>query len=365
MPLPLFILKRLLAAIPTLLVVSMLSFLMMRYNFTFGPVDIPTGGGNSIHILDRTVIKNPIDPLAGLKNNPQISQAAYEQEKKRLGLDKPMAVQYWLWLSSVLPINFEGLADGDWGHPFKKPNFGTTFQGEEVTSLIALRAGNTMMLNVLVIALTWLIALPPGIYAALNWRSISDRMMTVLSSVGMSFPSFVLALVLAMFVVKYQLLPYGGAVGDNYDALSWLGKVGQRAHYLILPVFILVIGGISGLQRQMRSNLLDVLGSEYVRTARVKGLPESQVIQKHAMRNALNPLITMFGLEFASLLSGSLLVERVLNYPGLGLLMYRAVVETDTNLVMASLMMSVGMLVLGNLASDILLKVADPRIELE
>lgn len=364
MSLPLFILKRLLAAIPTLLVVSMIGFFLMRFNFAVGPIDIPLGGDNAIHVMDRYVIKNPIDPLAGLKNNPQISPAALAQETKRLGLDKPMHVQYWLWLSNVLQFHPEELLRGNVGG-FFTPDFGRTFQGEDVAELITERAGNTLLLNLFVIALTWMIAVPPGIFAALNWRTQADRLMTVLTAIGMSFPSFVLALILAVWAVKTNTLPFGGLYSENYASLGFFEKILDRIHYLILPVIVLTISGLAGLQRQMRGNLLDVLEAEYVRTARAKGLPERQVVTKHALRNAINPLITMMGMEFAALLSGSILIETVLNYPGLGLLTYKAALETDTNLVMASLMMSVLMLVIGNLLSDILLKAVDPRIELE
>ncbi len=364
MSLPLYILKRLLAAIPTLLVVSMIGFFLMRFNFTVGPIDIPTGGGQAIHVMDKYVIKNPIDPLGNLKNNPAITASALKQERERLGLDQPMHVQYWRWLSSVLQFHPEALMRGN-PAGFFTPNFGKTFQGEEVTQLITERAGNTLVLNLIVILLTWIIAIPLGVFAALHWRSQTDRLMTALAAIGMSFPSFVLALILAIWAVQNGWPPYGGLHGDNYAALDFFSKIADRAQYLILPVSILTVSGLAGLQRQMRGNLLDVLEAEYVRAARAKGLPESTVIRKHALRNAVNPLITMMGLEFSALLGGSILIETVLAYPGLGQLTYKAALETDTNLVMASLMMSVVMLVLGNLLSDILLKIVDPRIELE
>jgi peptide/nickel transport system permease protein len=180
----------------------------------------------------------------------------------------------------------------------------------------------------------------------------------------MAMPSFVVALLMAVFAVKTGLFPLGGITSDNFDSLDPLSKVIDLARHLALPVIVVTIGGIAGLQRQMRGNLLDVLGAEYVRTARAKGLPENKVIYKHAVRTAINPLVTLLGYEFSALLSGTILIETVLGFPGLGALTYKAVQETDTNLVMASLVMSSIMLVLGNLLADILLKVVDPRIEL-
>lgn len=364
MSIPIYILKRILAAIPTILIISFLSFFLMRYNFTIGPINIPTGGGQSIHLLDEYVIKNPIDPLAIYRNNPQITAAALAQEEQRLGLDKPMMTQYWLWLKNVLQFHPDQLFKGN-PAGFFTPNLGTTFSGEDVANLIARRAGNTLILNIIVVALVWMIAIPPGVFSALHWRKLSDRALTVLTSIGMSFPDFVLALLAAIFAVKTGWFPLGGITSDNYASLNFLQQMWDRAAHLILPVIVLTIGSLAGLQRQMRGNLLDVLGAEYIRTARAKGLPEKEVIYKHGVRNAINPLISLMGLSFAELLSGALLIETVLGYPGLGQLTYKAAMDTDTNLVMASLIMASVMLVVGNLLADILLTVADPRIELE
>jgi peptide/nickel transport system permease protein len=364
MSIPLYILKRILAAIPTLLIISFLGFFLMRYNFSIGPIEIPTGNGHVIQVLDRYVFKNPIDPLAGYRNNPQISAAALAQEERRLGLDQPMMVQYWLWLTNLFQFHPEELAKGNLAG-FFTPNLGKTFSGEDVSDLIMRRAGNTLILNIIVVILTWIIAVPPGVFSALNWRKLSDRLLTVLTSIGMSFPDFVLALLAAMLAVQTGWFPLGGVVSDQYESLNFFQKIGDRTMHLVLPVTVLLIGGLAGLQRQMRGNLLDVLNEEYIRMARAKGLPEKEVIYKHGVRNALNPLISIMGLTFAELLSGALLIETVLGYPGLGQLTYKAAMDTDTNLVMASLILASAMLVLGNLLADILLKVTDPRIELE
>ncbi|MGE0200270.1 MAG: ABC transporter permease [Candidatus Melainabacteria bacterium] len=359
MSIPVYILRRILISIPTILVVSMLGFLMMRYNFVVGPVDL-----GPVHVMDAVHIKNPIDPLAHLRNNPAITRAALQQEEARLGLDKPMTTQYWLWLTHLLHFEPDALMQGNVSG-FFRPDLGRTFNGDDVAALIGRRAGNTLILNLAVLILSWVIAVPLGIYAALHWRTVADRLMTAMTALGMSFPSFVLALLLAVFVVKTNLLPLGGVQSENYAALDPLAQFVDRLRHLILPVFVLTVGSLSGIQRQMRANLLDVLQAEYVRTARAKGLPEHVVIWRHAVRTAINPLVTMMGYEFAGMMSGALLVETVLGYPGLGQLMYKAVLETDTNLVMATLVMGAVMLVLGNLMADILLKLVDPRISLE
>ena len=363
MPLWQFIFKRCLIAIPTLLAVSIIGFLLMRFDVSIGPIMIPQGNGASLEILKPIHLKHPIDPLAGLRNNPQISPAALEAETQRLGLDQPMHVQYGRWLGHLFNLEPDAIEHGRLWAAWK-PNLGQTFSGESVTRVLMSRAGNTILLNTVSMLLTWTIALPLGVFAALRWRSLADRLMTVITAIGMAMPSFVLALVLAVIVVKTNVLPFGGLTSLDFDQMSLIAKVVDIAKHLVLPVLILTTLGIAGLQRQMRGNLLEVLGAEYIRTARAKGLPEHAVTYRHAVRTAINPMVTLMGYEFASLLSGSLLIEIVLGYPGLGALIYKSVLETDTNLVMASLIMSAGMLVLGNILADILLTWVDPRVEL-
>jgi len=363
MSIPLYILRRFLSAIPTLLIISMVSFFMMRYDFTIGPISIPTSGGHQLQLLEASRFKNPINPLAGIETNPQISEAAKIQIRHVMGLDQPMTVQYWRWLTNFFSFHPTELARGNWAN-FFTPSLGTTFSGEDVLEILLKRGGNTLLLNLVVFLFSWLIALPLGIYAALRWRSFSDRLMTLLAAVGMSMPGFVLALLLAVLAVKTGWLPLGGLQSDNYDQLNLAEKFWDRALHLALPATVLIVGSLASIQRQMRGNLLDVLAAEYIRTARAKGLPEGQVIYRHAVRTAVNPLITMLGYEFSGLLGGAILVETVLGFPGLGQLAYKAVIETDTNLVMSTIILSAAMLVAGNLFADILLKFADPRIEL-
>ncbi len=347
--------KRLLWALPTLLAVSIIGFTLMRYDVDLGVWPVPALKNGGV-VIEQTHIhfKNPIDPLAELKNNPQITPAVYESEKKRLGLDRPFHEQYLRWLSHLFEVN-----DGVW-----QPNMGKSFSGEDVFTQLKIRAGNTLLLNCIVILLTWLIALPLGVFGALRWRSTTDRLLTLLASVGMAAPSFVVALVLAVVCVKFRLLPVGGLTSINHGLLPWWQQIGDVAAHLVLPVVVLMIGGLASLQRQMRGNLLDVLQAEYVRMARAKGLPEHKVVYKHAVRTAINPLVTLLGYELAALLSGSLLVEMILNYPGLGQYTYQAVLQTDTNVVMASLVLSATLLVAGNVMADLLLTVVDPRISL-
>ena len=314
-----FILKRILQTIPLLVIVSLISFFIIRLS--------------------------PVDPLAELRLNPSISQETLQKEKSRLGLDKPIIVQYGLWAKS-----------------FVQGDLGVTSSGEKVSVKLAERIPNTLILTLIVIFMTWSVGVPLGIMGAIYNKSKLDRILTILSSVGMAIPSFFFAILLLIFAVKSGLFPVGGLTSYNFNDLSFGGKIIDISRHLVLPVIVLFTISLAGLQRQMRANMLDVLDSDYIKFARAKGLSEFQVIFKHALRNAINPMITLLGFEFAGLLSGAALTEYVFQYPGLGRLILEAVMKSDINLVMASLMIGSIMLVLGNLIADILLIITDPRV---
>ena len=314
-----FIFKRVLQTIPLLIIVSLLSFFIIRLS--------------------------PIDPLAELRLNPSISQETLDKEIKRLNLDKPIGVQYLSWAKS-----------------FVKGDLGYTSTGEKVSTKLKERIPNTLLLTLIVIFMTWMVGIPLGIFAAINKESGVDRLLTVLSSIGMAIPSFFFAILMLMFAVNTGYFPVGGLTSYNFSEMSVFAKVIDLAKHLVLPTIVLFTISLSGLQRQMRANMLEVLDSDYVKFARAKGLPEGKVIFKHALRNAVNPMITLLGFEFAGLLSGAALTEYVFQYPGLGRLILEAVMKSDINLVMASLMMGTVMLILGNLIADILLVLTDPRL---
>lgn len=317
-----YILKRILQSIPLLIIVSLISFFIIRLS--------------------------PVDPLAELKLNPSVSKETLQKETERLGLDKPIIVQY-----------------GKWAKSFIQGDLGITSNGEKVSTKLKERIPNTLLLAVVVIFLTWLVGVPLGVLAALKWKSPLDRVLTVLTSIGMAIPSFFFAVLLLLFAVKTGWFPVGGLTSSNFAEMSFGGKVLDLAHHLVLPVTVLFTISLAGLQRQMRANLLDVLDSDYVKFAKAKGLSEFNVVYKHALRNAINPMITLLGFEFAGLLSGAALTEYVFQYPGLGRLILEAVLRSDINLVMASLMMGAIMLIAGNLIADILLILTDPRIRVK
>lgn len=317
-----YILKRILQTIPLLIIVSLISFFIIRLS--------------------------PVDPLAELRLNPAVSQETIEREKQRLGLDKPIIVQY-----------------GKWAKSFIKGDLGYTSNGEQVSAKLKERIPNTLLLTIIVIFLTWIVGVPLGILAAIKWKTPLDRTLTVLTSVGMAIPSFFFAVLLLIFAVRTGWFPVGGLTSANFLDFGLFSQVKDITWHLVLPVTVLFTISLAGLQRQMRANMLDVMESDYVKFARAKGLSEFQVIFKHALRNAINPMITLLGFEFAGLLSGAALTEYVFQYPGLGRLILEAVLKSDINLVMASLMMGAIMLILGNLIADILLIITDPRIRVK
>jgi peptide/nickel transport system permease protein len=292
-----------------------------------------------------TIRISPIDPLAELRLNPSISQETLDKEIKRLNLDKPIYVQYVSWATS-----------------FVKGDLGYTSAGEKVSVKLKERIPNTLLLTLVVIFMTWTVGIPLGILSAIKKETVFDRGLTVLSSIGMAIPSFFFAILMLIFAVKTGWFPVGGLTSYNFNEMSFGYKVLDISKHLFLPSFVLFTISLSSLQRQMRANMLEVLDSDYVKFARAKGLSEFKVIFKHALRNAINPMITLLGFEFAGLLSGAALTEYVFQYPGLGRLILEAVMKSDINLVMASLMMGTIMLIAGNLLADILLMLTDPRL---
>ena len=292
----------------------------------------------------------PGDYLDTLKQDPQITQERIAALSQQFGLDKPPIVQYFRWLWRILT----------------RLDFGQSFvYFRSVSSLLWERVPATLLLAIASIIVTWAIAIPLGILGAVKQDTRTDKLLRVLSYLGQGFPSFITALIF-LIVAQFlsPLFPVGGMTSINHDRLSPLGKVLDIAWHMVLPTIALSITSFAGLQRLTRGQLLDVLRQDYIQTARAKGLPENKVIYTHALRNAVNPLVTLLGFEFASLLGGSFIAEFFFNWPGLGRLTLQAVQAQDKYLVMASLMMGATMLILGNLIADLLLKAVDPKIKL-
>lgn len=322
----LYILKRLSQALLTLLLASALSFAIVQLA--------------------------PGDYLDTLRQNPQISPETLERLKQQFALDQPPVVQYGYWLWNVV-TRF------DFGESF-------IYAFRPVSSLILERIPATLLLAAASIFLTWAIAIPLGIVSAVQQNRPADRILRTISYLGQGFPSFITALLLLILAQNTSpLFPVGGMTSIGHENFTALGKVLDIGWHMILPTIALTVTSFAGLQRITRGELLDVLRQDYIQTARAKGLPENRVLYVHALRNAVNPLITLLGFEFASLLSGAFIAEFFFNWPGLGRLILQSVLAQDLYLVMASLMMGAVMLIVGNLLADLLLKFVDPRIRLE
>ncbi len=321
----LYIIKRVSQALLTLFLASALSFIIIQLA--------------------------PGDYVDTLRQNPKISPERIEELKQQFGLNRSWVEQYFMWLWRI----------------FSRGDFGTSFiYQRSVASMIGERVPATLLLAVASLFFTWAIAIPLGIIAAVQQNKLTDRILQVLSYAGQGFPSFITALLLLIFAqITTPLFPVGGMTSINHADLSWFGKMLDIGWHMILPTVALSVTSFAGLQRITRGEMLDVLRQDYIQTARAKGLPENRVIYVHALRNAVNPLITLLGFELSSLLSGAFIAEFFFNWPGLGRLTLQAVQAQDLYLLMASLVMGAVLLIAGNLIADLLLKVADPRIRLE
>jgi peptide/nickel transport system permease protein len=318
-----FIFKRLLHMIPLLLGVSLLTFLLMSLA--------------------------PGDYFTTLSQNPQISPDTIARLKAQFHLDRPWYVQYFYWLKNLL--------HGDFGYSmaYKIP----------ATSLIIGRLWNTFVLSFVALVIAWGIAIPLGIWAAVRKDSWVDRGCSLVAFVGLSVPDILLALLALWFAAATGWFPVGGAESPIHDLLTPMQQLGDFTHHLILPAIVLAASDLAGIMRQMRSNLLDTLRAEYVTAARARGLGEGWVIYKHALRNAINPLLTIFGYSLAALLSGAFIVENIMAWPGLGRLTMEAFFAKDSYLVVDCVVMATALLVIGNFIADLMLAWSDPRIRLK
>jgi peptide/nickel transport system permease protein len=316
-----FLVKRLVNMVPLIIGITFLSFLVMSLV--------------------------PGDFLSALKLDPRMSPEVIRQMEAQFGLDQPLLVRYAKWLWSVVHLNL---------------GISLTYR-VNVSWLIASRALNTIILAASSMLFSWALAIPIGIVVAVNQNSIWDRILSFLAFFGMSLPNFFLAFLMMYVALKTGWFPIGGTFSVDYDTLDFWNRIADRTNHLILPVFVLGTAGMAGLMRLMRSQILEIKNSEFVRTARAKGLSERVVIYKHVLRNALNPFVTMAGYSLGDLLGGAALVEAVMNLQGLGLLLLDAVRSLDVYLVMGAVLMGTVLLLVGNLLADLALVAVDPRVD--
>ncbi|MBW2091871.1 MAG: ABC transporter permease [Deltaproteobacteria bacterium] len=280
--------------------------------------------------------------------NPKASLEAKKRLEQLYGLDKPLHIQYWNWFKRLVVLDF--------GRSFAPDR-------ELVLHKIAKRMPITILINILSMILIFLVAIPIGILSATRRNSLFDKATTVFVFIGFATPTFWLALLMMiLFGVNLGWLPISGLKSLEYEQFTLWGQIWDRTSHLIMPVLLSAFGGLAGMSRYMRSNMLEVIRQDYITTARAKGLPERVVIYKHALRNALMPVITILGLSVPGLIGGSVIFESIFAIPGMGQLFYAAVMSRDYPVVMGGLVIGAILTLAGNLLADLSYAIADPRI---
>lgn len=314
-----FVARRLLQAIPTLFGIMVLTFLLTRLS----PAD-------------------PISLMAGL--NPNVAEADRESAREALGLNDPIPVQFVRWAVDVVQLDF-----------------GRSFHYQRpVLDLIGERLVNTLLLSVTGVVLALLVGVPLGIIAALLRGRLADHGIRVVSVILSSTPDFFLGLLFILILgVNFQIFPVGSmnSVGEYCTVCR------DRLWHMVGPVLLVASGGLAIYPRFIRTELLEILGQDYVRTARSKGLRERAVVGRHALRNALTPMITLLGGTLPFVIGGSVIVERVFNWPGIGLLIFEAATAKDYPLLQASVLVGSFVLVLSYILRDLLYSWVDPRVK--
>ncbi len=318
-----FLAKRLVLMVPMLLGITLVSFVVIQ---------LAPG--------TPTEIQTTLNPKASLE--------AQKRLRELYGLDQPILVQYWRWLTRLAVLDF-GLSFS----PDRRP----------VWDKIRERLGITISINLLALILILAVAIPIGVVSATRPHSWFDRGTTLFVFFGFAMPGFWLALLLIMlFGVHLDWLPISGLTSLQFRQLTWWQQVQDLAAHLVLPVTVSAFGGLAGMSRYMRGNMLEVVRQDYITTARAKGLPERTVIFKHALRNALLPVITILGLSVPGLIGGSVIAESIFAIPGMGQLFYGAVMARDYPLVMGELVIGAVLTLMGNLLADLGYALVDPRI---
>lgn len=323
-----YIIRRVLIFIPMLFAVSVVAFIIIQ---------LPPGS-----FLEQRIVE--LESRYGDAS----SAAQVEQLRARYGLDQPAWRQYTLWIGDIV-------TRGDFGDSFA--------YDKPVTDIIWSYLGFTLLIAGTSLALVYLIAIPLGCWAAIHKYKWQDHFSGGISFIGMSIPEFMLALlllVLGLFILDYSFI---GLFSPEFYFQPWSwAKVWDLAKHLPIPAAIVAVNGTASLMRIMRGSMLDVLGEPYILTARAKGLPPRQVFGKHALRMAINPLISILGMSLPGLLSGSAIISIVLNLPTAGLLLFESLLTQDMYVAGTLILMVSAMLLIGNLLADIALATADPRI---
>ena len=298
-----------------------------------------------ISVISWVIITQaPGSPIA-LTLDPKVSPKIIEQMEKNYDLDKPVYQQYFLWLKRLINGKLYSFKDG-----------------RPVLDKIGERIWNTLLLNLIAVLIIFSLAIPLGIFSAKRQYTFMDNLGTFGAYLGISIPSFWLAYLLILGTVKLFGYPVLGMRSFVIEEFTGFESVMDRLWHLLLPSIILAIGGIAALSRYTRSSMLEVIRQDYIRTAKAKGLSEETVYYKHALRNALLPIITLFGFLIPGLIGGSIIMETVFAWPGIGRLAYQAVLSRDYPVVMTINTITAVLVLIGNLMADLLYGIADPRI---
>lgn len=331
-----YLIRRLLIAIPTFIGITLVTFVIINLA-PGGPIEqklqkMRMGGGES-----------------GGKST-QVSEAVLEDLKKQYGFDKPMPVRYMIWLKNISRLDF--------GESF-------TYQ-EPVIDVISSKFPVSLSFGIASLILTYLVCIPLGVKKAIKAGSTFDQVSGIILYILYSIPPIVLGIFLIVWFAGgsyFDWFPIGGIKSDDYDALSTLGKVWDRAFHFVLPLTCYMIGSFTELTMLVRNSMLDVIKSDYIRTARSKGLSDRLVYYKHALRNAMIPVATGLGGFLRVFLAGSLVIETIFNLDGIGLLGYTSILSRDYNVIMGLTFVSSLLLLIGNIMSDVVYVMVDPRID--
>lgn len=340
-----YLIRRLLLMIPTFFGITLLTFVLINLApgspieqklqaIRFGSAGGGGGGAAAGGVNSR--------------GDTSVNEEVIEALKKQYGFDKPIHVRYLIWLKNLSRLDF--------GESF-------TYQ-EPVIDVIKSKLPVSMSFGFASLFLTYLVCIPLGVRKAVAAGTFFDRATTVLLNTIYAVPPLILGIFLIVVLAgKMNWFPIGNFQSDDYESLTSMGKFWDRAHHFVLPLICYMIGSFTELSILMRNSMLDVVKSDYVRTARAKGLTERVVIFKHALRNALIPIATGLGGFFGVFLAGSLIIEQMFNLDGIGLLGYQSVLARDYNVIMGIAFISSMLLMLGRVLSDVIYVLVDPRID--
>ncbi|MCK5564078.1 MAG: ABC transporter permease [Planctomycetes bacterium] len=320
-----YIIRRLLLVIPTLVGITLVTFVIV--NLAPGdPAQFQSQG-----IMD-----------------PEVSIRIHEQLREYYGLDKPIHVRYAKWLGKIARLDF-----------------GTSMSSDQrpVIDKIKERLWPTMSLAILSLLISLIISIPIGIYAAVRQNRLFDRLSSTILYALYSIPSYVMAVPLILLIaIHWDLLPFQGMTSDNYDQLTNLGKAADLVKHYTLITFCFTYGTLAYYSRFIRQNMLEVLRQDYVRTARAKGLTESNVVMRHAFRNSLMPVVTLLGMMLPAIIGGSVILEVMFNWPGLGRLFFESMMSRDYPTIMALSFITACLVLVGTLLADLSYPFVDPRV---